>query len=131
MGASKEADGRKELLRLSHEIVEAIGRKNAEVLAEILDDDFVHLPSDGQRQTKEEFIKAVLEGAYTIEAIGLESLQVECLGDGGVAAGIQRATGHLPDGTSFVSVGAFTDVFRRTGDGWRLWLAHSVQLPEA
>jgi ketosteroid isomerase-like protein len=124
-------DGAKELERLSHEVVEAIGRKNAVELGSILDDGFAHLSSDNQRQTKEEFVRAIIEGAYTIDEIGFDSLRVECRGEVGVAAGIQRARGHLPDGTSFLSVGAFTDVFRRTDGGWRLWLANSVELPSS
>ena len=123
------ADAAEVLARVSRKILEAIGRKNAEVLDAILDDAFVHLSSDNQRQTKQEFVSGVTEATYTVDEIGFDSLRVECGVEVGVAAGIQRARGHLSDGTEFVSVGAFTDVFRRTEAGWRLWLAHSVELP--
>ena len=123
------ADVTAELVELSREIVEAIEAKNADVLGAVLDDRFVHLSSDNQRQTKQEFVSAVTEATYRIDQISFDSLRVECLGEVGVATGIQRARGHLPDGQEFVSVGAFTDVFRQTDGGWRLWLAHSVELP--
>jgi len=124
-------DSTEELTRLSREVVEAIGGKNAEVLGAVLDEGFVHLSSDNQRQTKQEFVSAVTEAAYTIDEIGFDSLRVEIRDEVGVAVGVQRARGHLPDGQEFVSVGAFTDVFRHRDGRWHLWLAHSIELPES
>jgi ketosteroid isomerase-like protein len=120
-----------ELTQLSHRILDAIRRKNSDVLEAVLDDTFAQVSSQNQRQTKREFVAAVTEATYTIDEIGFDWLRVECREEVGVAVGIQRARGHLPDGIEFLSVGAFTDVFRRTADGWRLWLAHSVELPSS
>ena len=117
-----------DLTRLSREIVEAIRDKDAERLEQVLDSGFVHLSSDGGRQSKQEFVDTVTGATYTIDEIDFDSLRVECFDDVGVAAGVQRARGHLPDGTAFVSLGAFTDVFKLADGRWRLWLAHSVEL---
>jgi ketosteroid isomerase-like protein len=116
-----------ELTQISHRILDAIQGRNRAALEAILDDSFVLIDSGNKTQTKREFVSTVTEATYTIDAIGFDWLRVECRGDTGVAVGIQRARGHLPDGTGFVSVGAFTDVFRQTDDGWRLWLAYSVE----
>jgi ketosteroid isomerase-like protein len=116
-----------ELTQLSHRILDAIRQRNSDALEAVLDGSFVHLSSENQRQTKQEFIAAVTEATYTIDEIGFDWLRVECRGEVGVAVGIQRARGRLPDGVEFLSIGAFTDVFRRTDDGWRLWLAYSVE----
>ena len=116
-----------ELTQLSHRILDTIRPKNSDVLEAVLDESFVHMSSQNQRQTKQGFVAAVTEATYTIDEIGFDWLRVECRGDVGVAIGIQRARGHLPDGMEFLSVGAFTDVFRQTDDGWRLWLAYSVE----
>jgi hypothetical protein len=124
-------DVTEELTQLSHRILDAIRRKNSDVLEAVLDDTFAQVSSQNQRQTKREFVAAVTEATYTIDEIGFDWLRVECREEVGVAVGIQRARGHLPDGIEFLSVGAFTDVFRRTADGWRLWLAHSVELPSS
>ncbi|MGH9463281.1 MAG: nuclear transport factor 2 family protein [Vicinamibacteria bacterium] len=123
-------DVTEELTQWSHRILDAIQRKDSAVLEEVLDESFVHISSQGQRQSKREFISAVTEATYSIEEIGFDWLRVESRGEVGVAVGIQRARGHLPDGMEFLSVGAFTDVFCRTDDGWRLWLAYSVERSE-
>ena len=120
-------DETEELTQLSHRILDAIRRKSSDVLEAVLDDSFVQMSSQNQLQTKQEFVAAVTETPYTIDEIGFDWLRVECRGDVGVAVGIQRARGHLSDGMEFLSVGAFTDVFRQADDGWRLWLAYSVE----
>ena len=118
-----------ELLRVSEDILHAIASRNSDALDAILDEGFVHLQSGGERLTRDEFVKNIVEATYTIEEIAFESIQVEVLGDTAVAAGIQRAGVLLPDGTKLVSRGSFTDVFQRKNDGWKLWLAHSTEFP--
>ena len=66
--------------------------------------------------TPEDWSRPTLAGSWTVRD---------------VAVGVQRAKGHLPDGQEFVSVGAFTDVFRHRDGRWHLWLAHSIELPES
>jgi len=130
-GTDVSEQATEELTRLSQEVLNAIREKDGTALDRVLDDRFVHVPSGSQTQSRQQFVDSIVAATYTIEDIGFDSLRVEVRDDVGVVAGVQRARGHLPDGQEFCSVGAFTDVFRRTGDGWRLWLAHSVEVPSA
>ena len=124
------SDRADELTEMSHRILDAIREKSADVLDAVLDDGFVHLFGPNGRQNKSAFIENVTQAAYTITEMGFDWLHVETQGNVGVAVGVQRARGQLPKGEPFTSVGGFTDVFRRTDDGWRLCFVHSIELPE-
>ncbi len=117
------------LLRISEEILRAIASRNSETLNAILDEDFVHLQSGGERLTREEFVNNIVEAPYTIEEIGFESIRIEDQDNIAVAVGIQRAQVRLPNGETLVSRGSFTDVFQKKDGSWKLWLAHSTELP--
>lgn len=120
------------LIDLSHEIIRAIAERDDQALNRILDDDFVHFASGSEPsspQTKQEFVSAITRADYQIVDISLESLRVKFDGDLAVVAGIQKAEVRLADEQTLASCGSFTDVFRRVDARWRLWLAHSTELP--
>lgn len=55
--------------------------KNEEILREVLDDSFVLVHMTGMRQSKEEFIKAVLNGTLNYYSAEHENMPVEITGD--------------------------------------------------
>jgi uncharacterized protein (TIGR02246 family) len=120
------------LIDLSHELVRAIAGRNASALANILHDDFVHLASSDEPsspQDKEAFINAIATAPYEIVDISLSALRVRFADDIAVVVGIQKAQVQLENQDKLTSAGSFTDVFRRVDGRWRLWLAHSTELP--
>jgi hypothetical protein len=113
---------------VSARLLQAIVRREAAVLEELLDAEFVHLDAAGARTPRGEFIASVLSSTYTVLDAGFESLAVDVVGGLGVVNGIQRAEVALGDGERVVSRGAFTDVFVSTENGWRIRLARSMDL---
>jgi ketosteroid isomerase-like protein len=117
-----------ELEQLSHEITDAIRTRNRPALEAVLVADFVQIDERGHRLGKEAFITAVETGEFQIEELRFESLSVEQFDETGVVRGVQGARVRLPTGERVEGRTAFTDVFVRAADGWRLRLATSAEL---
>ncbi len=120
--------GPEELVRVSRRLLEAIVRRDASVLEELLDPEFVHLDGKGIRTPRGEFIASILSSTYTVLDAGFDFLSVDVVGGLGVVNGIQRAEVALGEGERVVSLGAFTDVFVPGETGWRIRLARSMDL---
>ena len=117
-----------DLVRVSTRLLEAIVGRDASALEELLDPDFVHLNGSGVRTPRAEFIASVLSSTYTVLEAGFDSLSADVVGGLGVVNGVQRAEVALGEGERVVSLGAFTDVFVPSENGWRIRLARSVDL---
>jgi hypothetical protein len=88
----------------------------------------VQIDELGHRLGKEPFIAAVEAGDFQVERLWFESLSVEQFDETAVVCGVQRAQVRLPAGGRVEGRTAFTDVFVRAADGWRLRLATSAEL---
>lgn len=117
-----------DLVRVSERLLEAIVGRDAGVLEELLDPEFVHLDAAGVKTPRAEFIAQVLGSTHTVLHAGFESLAVDVVGDFAVVNGIQRAEVSLGPGERIVSRGDFTDVFVSSPRGWRIRVARSVEL---
>jgi hypothetical protein len=116
-------------VELSHRILDAIVQRDAATLDSVFDEEFVALAPAGGRQRKREFISAVIDAPFEILGASFESLEVEVVDDRtAIVAGIQRAEVRLPTGAHVVSRCAFTDLFVRRGEDWRIRMAQSVDL---
>jgi ketosteroid isomerase-like protein len=118
----------RELEQLSHQIMDAIRTRDRRALEAVLMADFVQIDELGHRLGKEPFIAAVEAGEFQIEELWFESLSVEQFDETAVVCGVQRAKVRLPAGDRVEGRTAFTDVFVRAADGWRLRLATSAEL---
>jgi len=124
------SDGAGELVRLSHEIMDAIRTRNRKALEDVLLPDFAQIDERGQRQGKDAFIAAVEAGEFQIEQLRFETLSVEQVGGVGVVCGVQWAQVRMPAGETVDGRTAFTDVFVHGETGWRLRLATSAELAD-
>lgn len=116
-------------VRLSHRILDAIVQRDAVTLDVMFDDDLVVMAQAGGRLRKAEFISAIVDAPFHIVDASFESLEVEAVDDRtAVVVGIQRAEVQLPTGEQVVSRAAFTDLFVRRGDDWRIRVVYSVDL---
>jgi hypothetical protein len=114
---------------LSHRILDAIVQRDTPTLDAVFDDEFVALAAAGGRQRKQEFIRAIVDAPFHILGASLESLEVEAVDDRTViVAGIQRAEVRLPTGETVVARTAFTDLFVRRGEQWRIRVAQAADL---
>jgi hypothetical protein len=122
-------DSVEEFVRLSHRILDAIVRRDAVTLDVLFDDEFVAVAPAGGRQGKQAFINAIADAPFHILGASFESLEVEVVDDRtAVVVGIQRADVQLPTGENVVSRCAFTDVFVRRDNEWRIRVVQSVDL---
>jgi ketosteroid isomerase-like protein len=117
-----------DLEQISHQILDAIRTRDRRALEAVLMADFVQIDELGHRLGKEPFIAAVEAGEFQIEKLWFESLSVERFDETAVVCGVQRAQVRLPAGNRVEGRTAFTDVFVRAADGWRLRLATSAEL---
>jgi hypothetical protein len=118
-----------DLARLSHRILDAIVQRDAATLDAVFDDEFVAVAPAGGRQRKQEFISAIVDAPFHVLSASFESLEVEIVDDRtAVVIGIQRAEVRLPTGEHVVSRSAFTDLFVRRGNEWRVRVVQSVDL---
>ena len=70
-------------------------RKDRAMLDRVLDDRFVLIHMTGQRQSKEEFIAAVLDGTLNYYAVRHEALPVTVRGDRGELIGRAQVTAEV------------------------------------
>jgi ketosteroid isomerase-like protein len=126
-----QSDSVAELVRLSHELMDAIRTRNRTTLDDVLLPDFAQVDERGNRQGKEAFISAVEASEFHVERLTFETILVERFDRVGVVCGVQRAQVRLPGGEQVEGRTAFTDVFVQGASGWRLRLATSAELVEA
>ena len=122
------SDGAGELVRLSHEILEAIRTRNRKALDDVLLPDFAQIDERGQRHGKEAFIAAVEGGEFQVEQLRFETLSVEHFDGVAVVCGVQWAQVRMPGGERVEGRTAFSDVFVHGETGWRLRVATSAEL---
>jgi ketosteroid isomerase-like protein len=116
------------ILRVEHETMQAIGRKDAAALERILDAEFVYRTPSGEELSRAAFLQNVASLPVEILSVRGEGLKATVFGETAVLTGVQRARVRV-DGKEFDSVGAFTDVFVKRRGRWRLRLAYNVELP--
>ena len=94
--------------------------EDKEILRDVLDDSFVLVHMTGMRQSKEAFIKAVLDGTLNYFSVKHENMPVEISGDTATLTGQSyvaaavfgggRHNWHLQQKCSL----------KKTGDGWKI-----------
>ncbi|MEM7050160.1 MAG: nuclear transport factor 2 family protein [Acidobacteriota bacterium] len=117
-----------ELRAVTETLLTALKERDAETLERLLDADFNSLATSGEHLGREAYLQATTQGPYRIVELKLEMLEIEHWGDTGIVAGIQNAKLQLPNGDGANSRVAFTDVFRRRGEDWKLRLVHWTEI---
>jgi hypothetical protein len=116
--AGTPADVRAQILALEHRRCEAIATGNAQVLSELLADDYVHVHGTGKVDTKSGFISNIREHPRKTER---GELTVRIYGDIAVVTGEQfnymqpAAAGQTPNKTN----NYVTQVLRRVSGRWQ------------
>ena len=125
----------KDLLRISDDILEGIRTRDRARLERHLLPTFVHVNELGQRDERSAFLSGILAGEYRIERLSFETISVETFGEMAIVSGVQCAALVLPGGEAVEGRTAFTDVFLKTPQAWKLQAATSAELgpvgPEA
>ena len=95
-------------------------RKDSAMLDRVLDDRFVLIHMTGLRQTKSEFIEAVLDGTLNYYAVRHESLPVTVRGDTGELIGRAQVTAEVFGSRRATYALQQTLQLEKTGGRWRI-----------
>jgi len=106
----------------------ALARKDADLLAQVLADDFVcHSPGQPDQQ-RTAFITSVTHMPLTVVNVSAEQVAVQLFDTVAVLTGTQVAQLGLPDGSTIEERLALTNIFRHISGQWQMVLAHPVAL---
>ncbi|HET7452983.1 MAG TPA: nuclear transport factor 2 family protein [Thermoanaerobaculia bacterium] len=115
-GATGRDAGADALLRVEERWVDALQRRDAAVVAEILADDFLDSTYKGEIRTKAEALAGLRSPSRAETEQRLSEMRARIWGSAGVVTGINTVTAR--DGSFSVRV-RFTDVFVRRGGAWK------------
>lgn len=111
------------LMQLNQEYVDAFMNADVEWYQEHLTDDFEVIESDGSTLNKSEFLSSTAKGPDVIE-YKLQDVKLRIFGD----VALVRATGLWTGRNGSQGLSRYTDVYLRTGAGWK---ATSAQITRA
>lgn len=119
----REAADHAILTRLNQEYIDAFMNSDVQWYQEHLTDDFEVIESDGSALNKAEFLSNTAKGPDVVE-YKLQDVKVRIFGD----VALVRATGLWTGRNGFQGLSRYTDVYLRTGNGWK---ATSAQITRA
>lgn len=99
---------------------DAMIRKDADVLREIMSDDYVLMHMTGVRQSRESFLSGLLEGTFNYYSADHDSVEVQVHGDGAEMTGKSRVAAAVYGGgkRTWRLRGDFT--LRKENGRWKL-----------
>jgi uncharacterized protein (TIGR02246 family) len=122
-----------DLKRAEQTWVESLQTGDAKRLATIIDDKFLFIGPDGERETREAYLagyEAMPKMGVVVERIDMDEVEVRVLGEVGVVTGHVVARVKMP-GTSLEENVRFTRVYRRAPQGWRMVVGQGTRIAPA
>jgi ketosteroid isomerase-like protein len=117
--SAKPADASAELMKLEHDMLAALLKKDAAAFGKHFADDAVLTTPDGAVQTKAQLLGDVKSGALVLEASTISDMKVKVHGDAAVVSYITTDKGKYK-GQDISGRFRWTDVFVRQGGAWQL-----------
>ena len=121
-------DEKAAVVQASLAMADAISKKDVDAIATLLAPGFVHRSPGGDPTDRERFIEGIRQIPGEIVFVKLESVQIDVVGDGAIATGIQRARVRI-DGQDIDDRRAFVDWFVRHDGTWKFRLAVDLPAP--
>lgn len=119
---------RQAVLQCQHRFWLALERKDADLFAEVLAEDFVCRSPGQEDQDRPTFIATLTAIPLTILSISSEEIAIQLVGDVAVLTGTQIAQMRLPNGETVSERLALANIFLHNGGRWEMILAHPVAL---
>jgi ketosteroid isomerase-like protein len=123
---SSEGQVKKAIVELDRAYQEAVKNNDAKTMARILSDDFVLVTGKGKTFSKEDLLKEAREGKTIYERQEDSEQTVRVWGDTAVITALLWAKG-TSEGKPFEYKLWFSDVYKRTPNGWRYVFAQAAQ----
>lgn len=121
--------GRPDIGQLERRLYDAMIRDDRAELADLIAEDATYVHSNGVEETKEEYLRAVQEGAYEYDRIEAANVRVHVGGNVAVATGnVVMSVGRRGEPKSEVPL--LSTLIWIVEDGrWRLLRRHATRLP--
>ena len=95
MGEEKRMTDKEQIIQLYNEMYSAMVKKDKAELERVHDDSFVLVHMTGMRQSKQEYINAIMNGTLNYYSAEHEDMQAEIKGDSAVLVGRSRVTAAM------------------------------------
>ncbi len=112
-------DDKKEIAALYERMYRAMIAKDSATLARVMTDDFELIHMTGMRQTKKQYIDAIMDGTLNYYSATTERLDIKVDGDEAVLTGRSRVTAAVFGGGRHTWPLQLRFRLRRTTDGWQ------------
>jgi len=114
------------LAALENQRFEAMTKKDAGFLQNVLADDLTYTHSNGLVETKAEHLGNIQSGAITYKSMQPENINVKVYGKSAVITGVVNVDG-VYEGKAFALRLRYTDVYIKKKGTWKLAAWHSVR----
>jgi ketosteroid isomerase-like protein len=123
---------KKNIADLDTEYQRAVKKNDAATMDHILADDFILVTGRGKVFTKADLLKDARDGNTTYEHQEDTQQTVRVWGDTAVITALLWEKGTNKDGSSFDKKLWFSDIYKKTPDGWKYVFAQaSIPLPDS
>lgn len=112
-------DDKKEIERLYQDMYAAMVNKDEAELDRVHDDAFVLIHMSGMRQSKKEYIGAIINGTLNYYSSVKEALEIEISGDTAKVIGKSRVTAAVFGGGKHTWKLALDFDLKKTEEGWK------------
>lgn len=112
-------DDKKEIAALYETLYRAMIAKDSVTLARVMSDDFVLIHMTGMRQSKKQYIDAILDGTLNYYSATTEQLDIKVDGDEAVLTGRSRVTAAVFGGGRHIWPLQLRFRLRREADEWK------------
>ena len=117
--SAKPAGASEELMKIEHDVLAALLKKDAAAFGKHFADDAVLTTPDGAVQTKAQLVGDVKSGALVVETSTISDMKVQVHGDAAVVTYTTTDKGKYK-GQDISGRFRWTDVFVRRGGAWQI-----------
>ena len=114
-----QTEDRQAIEKLYHTMYRAMIDKDVDMLNQIHDDEFVLYHMTGMRQTKEEYVNAIINGTLNYYDVETDSIEIVVNGDEAMMTGRSRVTAAVFGGSCHTWPLLLRFKLRRSVEGWR------------
>jgi ketosteroid isomerase-like protein len=111
--------------------VRALVESNADLLTNLIDDEFSFIGPDGQFEDRAAYLagyRALPRMGVAVESVDMDDVKIRVLGDTGVVTGHVVAKVKV-QGQQIVEDVRFTRIYQRRGETWRMVAGQGTRLP--
>jgi uncharacterized protein (TIGR02246 family) len=123
---NRSASTEETIRQLERDWIDAEQSGNADRLAQLIADDWVHLGPDGSTQSKSSMLADIRSGDYKVQSVTIGPMDVKVLGPVAICQGSDTETSTFK-GKDVSGRYVWTDVFARRNGRWQAVRSHLSQ----